>query len=441
MIKKIFVLLILVVFLFSGCQNEKNEISNPDELNVYHITSSTDTYVISTAKWEEQYPDKTLNLKVVFEDSDAIDLLAVEILSGDSPDMVIGFPTAAGNAEEKSAALLYSILQKDLLCDLKPFLENKNYEEILPLAFLQTDDSGKIHGLNMQSALSMFACTEEREEQFGLHFKNDMTVQEFSDQISNYLMNSDSSIVFDKKIPFSNFLKLTGVTLLEQSEIEAFLSSEDFQVAADCYRKLYDPADASFYSSSQSGATSYAAVIKHFLDGDSLLCSAGIASSHEKAALLSQIAEENIGEHLTVYAYPSFESPVVVGGLLGVVFEDSPCKEEAFSLLYSEFKAWDGVTAFTPLTKTKLESQKENMETDGFAYSDLFGLPYTPQPLSRTISDNIENLVLRARLSIFEPTVGFQFIDQCMQPYFDGSESFEQARATLIGKTALYLGE
>lgn len=397
------------------------------KLTIYAVHTGNTYPVLITGWFEFNHPDIALEIKDIDASGelDAASQILQELAAGQGPDVLIYLNAAS----KRTSLLLRSLLREGGFCDLKPLMERAGLavDDYFPYQFQNVNFDQEMRTLALTSSIRMMVCTEERERQLGLDVENNLTVSGFSGELDKILGETDESLeIFCPTPTFSAFLQYAGGGFLDYQKKTTAFHSREFLDAVACYQKLY---------SRKRHVTSYDIYygdMEEFIEGRALF-----SLSDSRFFLLPEIhsfiAPIN-RETMTVYPHPYFQKAVSVNSIVGGILEKCNRKDLAIEYLLREMSRNGEEQRQRSFAEAYFRTLGESVRTYEIGPYQSVDLPL-PEKILNTYTGFLD----AAEGYVPDSVLLRDYIELCMQPYFDGAETLENCIAELESRTEAYL--
>jgi len=427
--KRICVLLVLVVTLFSICGCRQKE-SVP--LTVYLVQSEA-LYKDATEAYIKEYPEAEINI-LTFESYEEVnERLKTELMSGEGPDVLLFNSDYSGEDPYKLSA-------SGTLMSLDEYmgeLADTEYFKVLLDAGIQGEHQ---YFLPLSWNILQAYSTQERIEEKGYDHDLYTAIVTESDILKDDENFAISSLQLNRADVLNYFLEVTGNQLFDGSSNELTDNKEEIQQTAECVKVIYDNLGkirniSTKYRNDFSGSVSH---FTYLIEDYPFM---------HNLRFYETLYPALMGEKMYFTPFTQMDSEDVTAQIIqyGAINANSKNADAAWKLLkymldmpasmdFSKYKAYS--IYFAPVNIAAYEACVEELNTN-----TCVGPGRKVGPLTDENKQILIDMPERVKEGVIPNSVLGTIIQECMEPYLLGNDSFDNCYETLMQRLGLYLNE
>lgn len=421
----LFLWVLAAMCLLSAC-------GSSSEVSVYVVETEA-LYTSALDAYEKGHPDVQLTVEQ-FDSYEAMnERLNTELMSGEGPDLLL-FNSLYSDTDVLKLAGGSAFLSLNEYTDA--LTENDCYPVLL--------EGGKINGEQYLLPLSWnllqaYTSKSLMEGYEGQSLYDAVTAE--AQRLADSEDTGATSLQFGRGDALNFFLEIGGVPVVDMNEKTFAADSAQVQRTAEFVKMFYDnmtkiSAIAQRYRNDFSGAVShYSFLLENYPFMNNL-------------RYYQTLYPDTVGEEMAVSFFGELDSQDSLSAQIihyGAISANTDNPEGAWEVLRSimeadfsmDFSKYDSAGLYyAPVTPEAYEACVVQLET-----SPGQGPNGTVEPLNEENGALLRQIPGRVtEAGIRNPVLG-DLIQECMEPYLTGSDSFENCYATLESRVSLYLDE
>jgi multiple sugar transport system substrate-binding protein len=437
----IILLLIIIIGMYPVLSKSISASKTSNTIKIYSEEQGGTPRLLQATidEFKRKYPNIKIEKKVFTDPRTYDEKLLSDTLSGGGPD-VLYFDTQGVNAR---------VLQKsDVLTDMSPLINkdttfNKtDYNEKVINAGIY---NGKLSLMPIDYCVNGYYSTEQIINENGINIKNNISENDFVNMISSKVPNQKT--LFAYPINITDFIASSGMDFIDYRNKKLYFDNKEFRNIIDNYKKIYNLTPKPKDFTGHSGEEGMGAL----KNGTTLLASDEAILSYPLALLGSESEiKSTLGEDIILNTMPTYDGnnfPIAVIQECMGINSESKNKQAAYDFIkiaLSETiqKNIVSIPVNKCTTKKIMQTylaQFNNSNSINVSYGTSGSLTLIRPP--KYVQNYYENITENIKKSeITDPTIE-KLMMECLTPYFEGKQSYNEAIEVLKNKVYLYLNE
>lgn len=410
---------VLLCSLFSGCGNGTVKQTNQSlSLTVDGITKEQHAELFQ--RYEKTYPDVELTINTYggMDFQSFRSKMNAQLMAGEGDDVIlIGF-----NYFDD----IYKLMQGGVFAPLEELMEadsefkREDYQESM-LADGVFEGHQYVIPLGMK--LPFYVTTKEIAEEVGLEAEQCTDYMKTAEQFDKLAQKYPERMLLPSAGQLGNFPNVMGVPLFDYEKKEVLVDTPEMKQAFAHYKNVYEQDNRNVF------VNEIAVVVEELLTKScSLFLASGTRDLFETAAELNKAGQ-------TPILLPQYGMDGSIGGLCEfgmTVRANSENQQNAYNLIklfMSEEGQFAGNQHYVPLRKS---AQEQLIEKAVLRAGDV------PQDFVEAYRTALNDMT---RCDFITLTVIEEFVHGKMQPYLDGTASYEDCMKDFVDFAEIYLSE